>query len=297
MNVVFLGSTQTKHIRKIYDNCSWKVAVFKKSSGSVFAKLDNFSTLFGADLVYCVGGMDCDSYGALRLAKALGKKIIIHWIGTDVLIAGKKYLDTGKVINSDVINLAVSEELCKELRNIGVNSEYVPIVPPCIPYPPAPEMPKSHAVLAYLPKGREDFYGWQQIKFLAGRFPNIPFYIVANDGLEVKNIPSNIKFKGFLPHSELEKLYSQISILLRLTEHDGLPVMMLEAQGMGRKVIHYNNFPFVMSPADKSDQALLELFSKLVSTPPKLDTAAKEYVDKTFSFSNILSIYMEKGLV
>ena len=52
-----------------------------------------------------------------------------------------------------------------------------------------------------------------------------------------------------------------------------------------------------MSPADKSDSALLELFSKLVSTPPKLDIAAKEYVDKTFSFSNILSIYREKGLV
>ena len=297
MKVVFLGSSQAKHIRKIYDDCSWKVAVFKKSSGRVFAKLENFVMLLRADLVYCVGGMDCDSYGELRLVKALGKKIIIHWIGTDVLIARKKYLATGKVINSYVINLAVSEELCKELRSIGVNSEYVPIVPPCIPYPPAPEMPERHAVLAYLPEGREDFYGWQQIKFLAGRFPTIPFYIVANNGIEENDIPSNIEFLGFLPHSELETLYSQISILLRLTEHDGLPVMMLEAQGMGRKVIHYNNFPFVMSPASKSNQALLELFSKLVSTPPELDTAAKEYVDKTFAFSNIFSIYKEKGLL
>lgn len=297
MKILILGSSQTKYISEIYKSYHCKIFTFSQSKGKLFIKFRNLVTVLLTSVVYCVGGENYKNNKIFVISKALGKKIIIHWIGTDVLIARKKYLDTGKIINSDIINLAVSEDLCKELRSIGVNSEYVPIVPPCIPYPPAPEMPESHAVLAYLPEGREDFYGWQQIKFLAGRFPNIPFYIVANDGLEVKNIPSNIKFKGSLPHSELEKLYSQISILLRLTEHDGLPVMMLEAQGMGRKVIHYNNFPFVMSPADRSDQALLELFSKLVSTPPKLDIAAKEYVDKTFSFTNILSIYKEKGLV
>lgn len=297
MKIVFIGSSQLRHIKNIYENFGYQISIFNKSKANILFKLYNFSKLLWSDLVYCVGGIDYESYSILRLAKVLGKKIIIHWIGTDVLIAQKKYLDTGKVINSDILNLAVSEDLCKELRSIGVSSEYVPIVPPCIPYPPAPEMPESHAVLAYLPEGREAFYGWQQIKFLATHFPNIPFFIVANNGIEENDIPSNIEFRGFLPHSELETLYSQISILLRLTEHDGLPVMMLEAQGMGRKVIHYNNFPFALRPADKSDQALLELFSGLVSTPPKLDTAAKEYVDKTFAFSNLLLIYKEKGLV
>ena len=72
--------------------------------------------------------------------------------------------------------------------------------------------------------------------------------------------------------------------------------MMLEAQGMGRKVIHPYAFPFAAAPEDKSDASLLKTFEKIVSSPPALDVDAKRYVDEMFSHKNMVELYKRNGL-
>ena len=47
----------------------------------------------------------------------------------------------------------------------------------------------------------------------------------------------------WLDTEKLHELYRKISILIRITEHDGLPVMMLEMLGRGRWVIYSNVYP------------------------------------------------------
>ena len=131
----------------------------------------------------------------------------------------------------------------------------------------------------------------------AGENPDIPFYIVANDGIDEKNIPKNIFFMGTLPHEELFELYKKTSILLRVPEHDGLPVMMLEAQGIGRTVIHNIGFPYVVTPKDRTNISLYNAFREIVSLPPKLDVEAKRYVEETFSPDKILMLYRSIGVI
>ena len=296
MRILIIGSSQTKHIVEIYKDCGWGVNTFIKHKGNLFLKAKNLFSLLFADVVYFVGGVDYKKNRDLRIAKAFGKKIIVHWIGTDVLIQTESFRRNGEKINSDVVNLAVTPQLKEELKEAEIESMYVPIVPADIPYPSAPEMPKSHAALVYLPEGREDFYGWSKVKLLAIKNPTIPFYVVANDGVCEDNLPCNIVFMGTLSHEQLLELYKKISILLRVPVHDGLPVMMLEAQGMGRKVIHPYAFPFAAAPEDKSDASLLKTFEKIVSSPPALDVDAKRYVDEMFSHKNMVELYKRNGL-
>lgn len=296
MRIIISGSTQTKHIRELFRSMGIECIELSNDSNAVKRKITNLIKLIRADAVYNVGGFDVDSNSFYRLAKRLQKKVIIHWIGTDVLLQTKDFQSTGKIINSDVINLSVSKQLQEELKNIGVNSIEIPIVPFDIPYPPAPPMPSEHAVMVYLPAGKEEFYGWRQVKLLADRNPTIPFYIVANDGVE-DAVSDNIFFMGMLAHKDLVALYKKISILLRIPEHDGLPVMMIEALGMGRTVIHNIKFPFVVTPENRSDTALMETFQRVVAKPPELDMDAKRYIDKTFSQNRIAMIYKEYNLV
>lgn len=296
MRIIISGSTQTKHIRELFRGMGIECIELSNDSNAVKRKITNLIKLIRADAVYSVGGFDVETNAFYRLANKLHKKVIIHWIGTDVLIQTNAFQSTGKIINSDVINLAVSKQLQEELKDIGIDSLYIPIVPANIPYPPAPPMPSEHAVMVYLPTGREKFYGWKQVKLLAGKNPQIPFYIVANNGVK-EPVSDNIIFMGMLAHEDLTALYKKISILLRIPEHDGLPVMVLEAQGMGRKVIHNMKFPFVITPENRSDTALMETFQRIVAEPPALDMDAKRYIDKTFSQNCIAMLYKENGLV
>lgn len=296
MKVVIFGSTQIKHIDSIYRELGWTTKFLADSAGNPWMKLVNIFRILWADTVYRVGGCDYKTIPLLRLAKLLRKKVIIHWIGTDVIVQTEKYRKNPQIINASIINLAVSENLSEELRRIGVESDYVPIVPADIPYPPAPPMPEHHKIMVYLPKGREHFYGWYEVVCLATHFPEIPFNIVAHDGEGLSDYPSNIVFKGSLNHEALMELYQETSLLLRLTEHDGLPVMMLEAQGLGRKVMHYYQFPYVITPDNSSEEGLLKSFGQFISQPPALDMDAKNYVDETFNHTSIAKLYREKGL-
>ena len=297
MKIVFLGSSQKKHVADLLGRAGCTCITLSDEANAVKRKVLNLCRFLSADMVYGVGGEDYETCYVYKLARLLGKKVVIHWIGTDVMLQMDSFRRTAKTFHYEVLNLAVSEQLKEELKSIGIKSTYLPIVPPDIVCSLDYPMPQKHAVLVYLPMGKEEFYGWSQVKYLAGENPDIPFYIVANDGIDEKNIPKNIFFMGTIPHEELFELYKRTSILLRVPEHDGLPVMMLEAQGIGRTVIHNIGFPYVVTPKDRTNISLYDAFQEIVSLPPKLDVEAKRYVEETFSPDKILMLYRSIGVI
>lgn len=296
MKVLFLGSTQIKHIKKVFLHCGYQVAELDNKDSGFLGKTETFLKLCKSDMVYCVGGVDIDELIFFRFAKFLKKRIVVHWIGTDVLEYTKRYQENKKIINKNCINLVVSNHLQEELKNIKIESVVVPVFPPDFfcEIIPAPE---KHSVLSYIPEFREDFYGISLVKKIAEHFKNVDFYIVANEGKNDTEKLPNMHYKGYLNATELRNLYAKCSVLFRFPEHDGLPVMMLEALGTGREVVYCYNFPYVHTPKSRSVNDIIETFNEIFSSPPKENSEAVDYVKLNYSMERQIEIYKELNLL
>lgn len=296
MRVFFLGQSQTQHIAKIYRSMGHDARFM--IDGSKFAKFINVFEMLRADIVYQVFGEDIKKSKYLTLATILKKKIVLHWIGTDVLLAAEAYQKSGEVINTNYphIDLVCAPHLKDELSQIGISAEYVPIFPPDILFEPLP-LPDNHAVLSYIPEKRAEFYGIRELRYLAEKFPHIDFHVVANSGeSDAKPLP-NIVYHGFLHWEELRELYKKCSILFRYTKHDGLPVMLIEALGLGRHVIFSFKYPYVHTPSSNKPEDLEDLFRRLVSLPPAENCEGSKYVKSQFTRNILIERYKELNLI
>lgn len=178
-----------------------------------------------------------DQSGSLDLAIKKHRKIWMQWQGTDVLLALNRAKDG--TINRKYIDHSVhfcdAPWLIDELKSIGIQAELMHYK--WINQTTVKDQFQQLAVYSYVSKGREDFYGWQTIKHLASNFPEIPFYIVGSEGENLKNIPPNVEFRGWINQSEMKVLQSNTPIFIRLTEHDGFSLSVLEALANGSEVI------------------------------------------------------------
>lgn len=292
MRIIFVGSGQFQHIQKIYQSEGWICDTASVCPWPVLREILNLKKLLMADVIYRVGGGHLNSLG-LRLARLLRKKIIVHWIGTDVLEALSR---PPQEVYHRYIHLAGSELLREELGTIGISSVVIPIVPTGVDFSPLP-MPDQHAVLAYVPEHREEFYGMTLLKEIAEHFPDITFHIVANSGKNDRNPQPNISYEGMLDMTAMREMYARCSILFRYPQHDGMSMMVLEALGTGRTVIYKYKFPYAKTPSDDTFPSILKTFEEVLSTPPYLDQEAVNYVNSSFSMSKQVLKYKKAGIL
>lgn len=291
--ILITGSSQTRHIKPLYQSQGWICDEFTSCPGALRRKVRNLKKVLAADAVYAVAGTSTASF-YWRVAGLLRKKRILHWIGTDVLIALGQA--PGRLVRDyrRTVHLAGSELLQSELRTVGIESAVVPIVPTGIQFSPLP-MPERHAVLAYIPEAREEFYGMPLLKEIAGRYPDVRFHIVANSGkLDGHPLP-NLSYEGTLDAAAMRELYAKCSILFRYPQHDGLSMMILEALGTGRTVIYKYPFPFVKTPAGGALPEILAVFEEALSAPPRINREAVDYVNSAFSMEKQLLRYRNAG--
>lgn len=296
MKVLFLGESQIRFLSKLYGESGHEVRV-QRGRGKL-SKLLTLPDLLWADVVYHVYGTDINRLALLRVAKLLRKKIILHWIGTDVLEAAEIFRKEGRVLNAGYphVDLAVAEHLCQELNKIGIEAKEVPIIPVGLEFEVLP-MPENHGVLSYIPESRQDFYGIDLLRKMARRFPEVPFYVVANTGAQDPADLPNVHYTGLLCWEELRRVYEKCSVLLRYPRHDGLPVMMLEALGMGRQVICRYPFPYVITPEEDSIESIDAALRKILSEPPRVNQEGADYVRREFTKERILQRYREAGVI
>lgn len=232
--------------------------------------------------------------GGLRTVqklKKMKKKIIVHWIGTDVYnaITNRKSKFIAKKYNRLVdVHLAVYSRLVKELDSIGINCEELPL-PVFRLYQPH-QLPTKKKVLVYLPDSRSNFFGKKVVDKLFDSFPDLDFIVLPNSGKGYRK--TNVTCMSWV--DDMEKIYRDVSVLIRLPIHDGLPNSVIEALSMGRYVIYSHDFPYCeyVSSFEEVKEKLLYLLQK--SAP---NQEGSEYVHRTYDKNGIvkqlLSVYQK----
>ncbi len=214
------------------------------------------------------------------------KKIIISWIGTDVLTANKNpiYRILTKFCQVMVDqNIVVAPHLKTELSEININSQLLSL--PVFKLYKFQNCTYKNKILVYLPdntKSRFNFFQGDLIKKIVREFPEINFLIIANSGKQFSE--ENVKCIQWTEN--MEDLYLETSGLIRLPIHDGLSNTILEAISMGRFVITSNNsIPYCLEAKSFSDVKKL-LIKGLTLSQDQLKEASK-FIKKTYDIEKL----------
>jgi hypothetical protein len=196
--------------------------------------------LIAYDIIYFVGGTIVMNK-LIYLALFLKKKVVMHWVGTDVIIAINDY---GKQTTKhkwigNVIHFCEVKWIQDELKQIGIDAQILQIATFDGKVSELKKLPTDFSILSYVGKGHEEFYGIDKLIQLAIDFPDIEIKIVGIFHY-IKPLPDNIKLLGWAKNM-LEQ-YSACVLYLRLPEHDGLGFSVLEALANGRYVGYSCNF-------------------------------------------------------
>jgi len=217
--------------------------------------------------------------------KTLGIPVVWHWIGSDVLNFRKIWRGGGGLrgmVNRRIAfnwsrqHLADSPGLASELAELGITASVVRLLPKAVEATIEP-LPSKPAVLSYWSPISRDKYQSSVVMQLAASMPDLQFLIVGDNGDGIPPL-ANVKFLGFLPN--LSEVYPQISIYIRLIEHDSLSAIVLEALARGRYVIYSKPFPHA-EMATTFDQARAALVRLVEQTRPNEEGAA--YVKSHYS--------------
>lgn len=199
-----------------------------RSQAIVFIRYDN--------------GDGCFVQSQLYRAKLFGRPVVRWWVGTDVLnsISSEDAIRAARHIDQAVdLNIAVSPHLVTELQEIGIEAQYVPSLCETGSFENAPVEDLPQGVLSYLPTGRRAFYGEDVVISAIEANPDLPFFIVGDQSHALQHYP-NVTSLGWTEN--LDDIWSKVGLLLRVTEHDGMPRMVLDALARSRYVIYSEVF-------------------------------------------------------
>ncbi len=255
-------------------------------------KLDKLKfalNIFNIDIVYSISASTCGG-GALTLASFCGKKIVQHFIGSDVLSAVKDYENN----NFSKKMIKQSTYLCEvawiqdELKEIGVNAEVVTIM--AYKQKENPKTFKKFSVLTYMAKRKEEFYGMHDFIALAKCFPKITFKIAGIKSYD--DLPENIICLGWV--NMIDELQNS-TVFIRNTEHDGLGFSVIESLSLGRVTFYNYNFSFVnyfRGYYDLKNQ-FLETTYKFENSNLNINHDAIEFVKENYNEEKVLKNLVE----
>ena len=220
------------------------------------------------------------------LLMLLRKPFVVHWIGTDVLSFSKEKTSKGwrnritrmLVYDRTKIHISDSRYLLDELKQLGIDASVVCLFPERIEADVVP-LPKKFTVLSYWPNYAKDYFSADIIYRLARDFPQIEFRILKATGDPTISL-DNLKFLG--PRDDMENVYAQASVLIRLPKHDSLSAMVLEMLARGRYVIYNKDFPHCHE-ANGYDDAKKELTEIMKLNEPNYK--GSQFVRENFSVS------------
>ncbi|MBK5189306.1 MAG: hypothetical protein JJD97_13775 [Gemmatimonadaceae bacterium] len=176
----------------------------------------------------------------LATAVAMNVPIVRWWVGTDVLNAiSRSEIRQNATRIDDIVaeNVAVAPHLVEELATIGIRARYVPSVieTDLADVRVAEWTGVVKPVLVYLPGRRKEFYGLGEIETVIAANPDLEFLVVADETHALSGY-SNVQSLGWV--SDMRRLYHHAGCVLRITKHDWLPRMLIEAMLRGLYAIY-----------------------------------------------------------
>jgi hypothetical protein len=167
------------------------------------------------------------------------KPVVIHWVGTDVMIAREAY-ERGKLslrLADGAAHWCDAPWLVDELAEMGIAAEYVALPVP-LPHREPSELPGRFRVLLYLPVDPFDreVFDMETILRLPAELPEVEFLLLPSTAETLPDaMPANLEARGWV--TDMEALYREVTVYVRLTSHDGMSFMALESLARGRYVI------------------------------------------------------------
>jgi len=251
------------------------------------------------DIIHFIFSPTTSSYGlitVIQLKLLFRKKIIVTWVGSDTLLATKiRGYIYSKIGNKFIdLNIAETKWIAEELRRLSLENCVVCPLPYCKDARLVPMcLPQKFTVLVYLPQERFDFYGGKICESIIDSFKNVRFIIVANNGYGIKK-RANVEFLGWV--NDMNKVYSQTTVFLRIPKHDGLSCMVLEALSAGRYVIY--SYPLNGCFYARTYDDVRHYLNKLLNTPElKLNIEGRNFFirnyDKNVLVKKLISIYQK----
>jgi len=233
-----------------------------------------------ADAIISFGG-PAPNAGLIEIAKKCNIPVIVIWAGTDVLTARRDPHLFEVIKRCGMINVSDGPWLVDELHDLGVEASYVPVTA-VDPVPELAPFPKAFRVLTYLPEPRRAFYGERLVYAIARELPEVQFSVVGRGGRNPV-APSNVEFLGYV--NDMPQRIDDSCVILRLPDHDGKSMLVLEALARGRHVIWNYEFPCVHHAARTVDATsiLRNLYHLHSNGKLELNEAGHKYTSETFS--------------
>lgn len=269
--------------------------IFLDTYNSYWQQLLFIGILPFSSLVISMNGVT-DNSGSLNWVVRLKKKLILQWMGTDSIYALERFKDG--TINRKYIDYAVnfvdSIWLKEELESIGLKPKTVRFK-----YGSSDsnlvDKYESMGVVSYIGDQRQEFYGLHKIAELAKLFPTLPFHLYGVKEPEI-SLPENVTCYGWQPAEVFKKALRENPICLRLTDHDGFSVTVVEAITYGSEVIWSLPFEFShLARTVEETQAILNELIPLIEqrgmTPNKKNRKALE---DYFNRDKVLSNYIKE---
>lgn len=266
--------------------------VFLDTYNSKWAQLKCLLLLPFVSGIFSMNGVS-DHSGILNWVIRRRKKLWMQWVGTDVTIAKERIAN--QTINRKYIDYAQHATdaiwLQEELSEVGIHCvlnkyKYLPT-----DFEPVEKYTQIE-VCSYVPQERQSFYGLPEIIQLAMAHPSIPFHIYGMTTPE-REAPQNVIFYGWQTVEIVQEKMKESAIFLRLTEHDGFSVSVVEAFSLGCEVVTTQPFPFA---CDAREHSLHDAFQQAIGKvsergmKPQLD--ALKYYRENFKKEKVfLDLY------
>lgn len=268
--------------------------IFCDTYNSKVQQLKFLALLPFADVVISMNGVT-DYSGSLNAVLRLKKKLIMQWQGTDSLMALERFKNG--TIKRDYIDYAshfVDFSLqYDEVSSIGVKPEYVYFKSaisksPIIKY-------ERISCMTYMGDSRQAFYGINQFKLLAEHFPDVDFKLFGVKN-PIVDLPFNVKVFGWVSADEFQSQLRSTPIFLRLTEHDGFSLSVIEAMSYGCEVMW--TFPYQYSYQATTNEQAIQTFEKIQQLIINRGlTPNQELIEETnisFDYKRVMSNYISK---
>jgi len=232
-------------------------------------KVPNLLKIMNFDVVYGLHFQTCSRY--TMAAEMLGKKTIIHFVGSDAYRYAKengiRKLIWRNVVRACDLVLYVSPHLMELVGRSGCVLS-LPIRVDLFKKVRENRSPKRD-VLYYCPtrgdrgEGGEVTYRLDWILDYAKKHPEETITIIGNPGhpADYKIDMPNVEVIPSVPYSKMGEVYAQHRKLIRMTTQDGLPTMVSEALLSGLEVI-FNGKGVTEVPPERDPKVFAERFDE-----------------------------------
>ncbi|MFM7015435.1 MAG: glycosyltransferase, partial [Bacteroidota bacterium] len=153
----------------------------------------------------------------------------------------------------------------------------------------------SLSAMTYIADKRQAFYGIHQFKALAENNPDIEFKLFGVVNHEVE-LPTNVKSFGWVASDVFQNHLRETPVFLRLAEHEGFPVSVIEALSFGCEVIMTS--PYQYTHQAKTNEEVIAAFNKVKDIVKLRDFTPNhdliEMTKRDYDQTNVISNYIEK---